>query len=48
VTKPIDPIETALLVARHLDDRDYLRESAGILGVSDLLERALREAPPED
>jgi len=29
-------------------DRDYLRESAGILGVSDLLERALREAPPED
>jgi hypothetical protein len=29
-------------------DRDYLRGSAGVLGVSDLLERALREAPPED
>jgi hypothetical protein len=27
--------------------REYLREGAGILGVSDLLERALGEAPPE-
>ena len=29
-------------------DREYLRESAGILGVSDLLERALGEAPPDE
>jgi hypothetical protein len=29
-------------------DREYLRDGAGILGVSDLLERALREAPPEE
>jgi hypothetical protein len=28
-------------------DRAYLREGANILGVSDLLERALGEAPPE-
>lgn len=28
-------------------DREYLREGAGVLGVSDLLERALGEAPPE-
>jgi hypothetical protein len=27
-------------------DRDYLRTGAGILGVSDLLDRALGEAPP--
>jgi hypothetical protein len=27
-------------------DREYLRDGAGILGVSDLLERALGEAPP--
>jgi hypothetical protein len=27
-------------------DLEYLRDSAGILGVSDLLERALGEAPP--
>jgi len=84
-TGPIDPIETALLVARRLDvmdillqklrwyrrggevsdrrwrnvsaivrvqgrrlDREYLRDGAGILGVSDLLERALAEAPPEE
>ena len=29
-------------------DREYLRENAGILGVSDLLERALGEAPPDE
>jgi hypothetical protein len=29
-------------------DREYLRESAGILGVSDLLERALGDAPPDE
>jgi hypothetical protein len=29
-------------------DREYLRESAGILGVSDLLERALVDAPPDE
>ncbi len=29
-------------------DRDYLRDGAGILGVSDLLERALGEAPPQE
>jgi hypothetical protein len=28
-------------------DRDYLRDGAGILGVSDLLARALGNAPPE-
>lgn len=28
-------------------DREYLRDGAGILGVSDLLDRALGEAPPE-
>jgi hypothetical protein len=27
-------------------DREYLRDGAGILGVSDLLDRALGEAPP--
>jgi hypothetical protein len=27
-------------------DRDYLREGAGILGVTDLLDRALTETPP--
>jgi hypothetical protein len=27
-------------------DREYLRDGAGILGVSDLLARALEEAPP--
>jgi len=29
-------------------DRDYLREGAGILGVTDLLDRALAEAPSEE
>ncbi len=29
-------------------DREYLRDSAGILDVSDLLERALLEAPAEE
>jgi hypothetical protein len=29
-------------------DREYLRDGAGILGVSDLLDRALGEAPPEE
>lgn len=29
-------------------DQEYLRSGAGMLGVSDLLERALGEAPPEE
>ncbi len=29
-------------------DRDYLREGAGILGVTDLLDRALAESPSEE
>jgi hypothetical protein len=29
-------------------DREYLREGAGILGVTDLLDRALAEAPSEE
>lgn len=28
--------------------REYRRDGAGILGVTDLLERALGEAPPKD
>ena len=37
-----DPIEVALLVAGVLD-RDYLRRSARILVVSDLLERVFKQ-----
>jgi hypothetical protein len=56
----IGPIETALFVAQWGDvagivrvqkgrlDCAYLREAAGVLGVSDLLERALAEATAED
>lgn len=47
---PVDPIAVALLVTRTLDalgarlDRRYLESNAPILGVSDLLERALNAA----
>jgi len=38
-----DPVQTPLSLVR-----EYVRDGAGILGVSDLLERALGETPLED
>jgi hypothetical protein len=40
-------IAAIVRVQGTLLDRDYVREGAGILGVTDLLERALDEAPPQ-